>query len=163
MVPAGEITGQAVRDLAGHMEPDDVVIDGSNSYYRDDIARSESLSGAGIHYVDVGTSGRVWGLERGYCLMTGGPDQIVDRLRPIFEAVAPGVNAAARTPGRDGSPRRRNTATCTAAAGAGHFVKMVHNGIEYGLMAAYAEGLNILKNANAGTRAREADAETAAA
>jgi 6-phosphogluconate dehydrogenase len=162
MVPAGEVTSKTVRDLAGHMEPDDVVIDGGNSYYRDDIARSEALSGSGIHYVDVGTSGGVWGLERGYCLMIGGPDRIVDRLRPVFEAIAPGVGAAARTPGRGGipAPSEHGYLHC-GPAGAGHFVKMVHNGIEYGVMAAYAEGLNILKNANAGTASRQADAETA--
>ena len=104
MVPAGEVTGNIVSDLAGHMESGDVVIDGGNSYYRDDIARSEALSKSGIHYVDVGTSGGVWGLERGYCLMIGGQDQVVDRLRPIFEAISPGVDAAARTPGRHGTP-----------------------------------------------------------
>ncbi|MEV5009297.1 phosphogluconate dehydrogenase (NAD(+)-dependent, decarboxylating) [Streptomyces sp. NPDC055692] len=162
MVPAGEITSKTVHDLAGHMEPDDVVIDGGNSYYRDDIARSKALSGSGIHYVDVGTSGGVWGLERGYCLMIGGPDQIVDRLRPIFEAIAPGVDAAPRTPGRYGaSASSEHGYLHCGPAGAGHFVKMVHNGIEYGVMAAYAEGLNILKNANAGTASRQADAETA--
>ncbi|MDR3034422.1 MAG: NADP-dependent phosphogluconate dehydrogenase, partial [Kitasatospora sp.] len=162
MVPAGEITGKTVRDLADHMEPDDVVIDGGNSYYRDDIARSETLSKSGIHYVDVGTSGGVWGLERGYCLMIGGPDHIVDRLRPIFEAIASGVDAAPRTSGRNGTPAPSEHGYLHCGpAGAGHFVKMVHNGIEYGVMAAYAEGLNILKNANAGTASRQADAETA--
>ncbi|MGI5440724.1 phosphogluconate dehydrogenase (NAD(+)-dependent, decarboxylating) [Streptomyces shenzhenensis] len=162
MVPAGEITGKTVSDLAAHMEPGDVVIDGGNSYYRDDIARSGALSESGIHYVDAGTSGGVWGLERGYCLMIGGQDQIVDRLRPIFEAIAPGVDAAPRTPGRDGTsaPSEHGYLHC-GPAGAGHFVKMVHNGIEYGVMAAYAEGLNVLKNANAGTASRQADAETA--
>jgi 6-phosphogluconate dehydrogenase len=162
MVPAGEVTGKVVGDLAGHMEPDDVVIDGGNSYYRDDIARSEALSGSGIHYVDVGTSGGVWGLERGYCLMIGGPNQIVDRLEPVFEAISPGVAAAPRTSGRDGTPAPSEHGYLHCGpAGAGHFVKMVHNGIEYGVMAAYAEGLNILKNANAGTASRQADAETA--
>jgi 6-phosphogluconate dehydrogenase len=162
MVPAGGITDKTVRDLAGHMEPDDVVIDGGNSYYRDDIARSAALSESGIHYIDVGTSGGVWGLERGYCLMIGGPDQIVDRLRPIFEAIAPGVDAEPRTLGRDGTPAPSEHGYLHCGpAGAGHFVKMVHNGIEYGVMAAYAEGLNILKNANAGTASRQADAETA--
>jgi len=162
MVPAGEITGKTVRDLAGHMERDDVVIDGGNSYYRDDIARFEALSKSGIHYLDVGTSGGVWGLERGYCLMIGGSDQIVDRLRPVFEAIASGVDAAPRTPGREGTPApSEHGYLYCGPAGAGHFVKMVHNGIEYGAMAAYAEGLNILRNANAGTASRQADAETA--
>ncbi|MEW1659029.1 phosphogluconate dehydrogenase (NAD(+)-dependent, decarboxylating) [Streptomyces sp. NPDC093707] len=162
MVPAGEITAKTVDGLAEHMEADDVVIDGGNSYYRDDITRSEALSTSGIHYVDVGTSGGVWGLDRGYCLMIGGSDRIVDRLRPIFEAIAPGVDAAPRTPGRHGTatPSEHGYLHC-GPAGAGHFVKMVHNGIEYGLMAAYAEGLNILKNADAGTASRQADAETA--
>ncbi|MFJ5680651.1 phosphogluconate dehydrogenase (NAD(+)-dependent, decarboxylating) [Streptomyces sp. NPDC093097] len=162
MVPAGEITAKTVDGLADHMEADDVVIDGGNSYYRDAITRSEALSTSGIHYVDVGTSGGVWGLDRGYCLMIGGSDQIVDRLRPIFEAIAPGVDAAPRTPGRHGTatPSEHGYLHC-GPAGAGHFVKMVHNGIEYGLMAAYAEGLNILKNADAGTASRQADAETA--
>jgi 6-phosphogluconate dehydrogenase len=162
MVPAGDITGKTVSDLAARLEPDDVVIDGGNSYYRDDIHRAETLAGSGIHYVDVGTSGGVWGLERGYCLMIGGEDQVVDRLRPIFETIAPGVDAAPRTAGRTGdpAPSEQGYLHC-GPVGAGHFVKMVHNGIEYGAMAAYAEGLNILKNADAGTARRQADAETA--
>jgi 6-phosphogluconate dehydrogenase len=162
MVPAGDITSKTVSDLAARMEPDDVIIDGGNTYYRDDIARARDLAGTGIHCVDVGTSGGVWGLERGYCLMIGGEDQVVDRLRPIFEAIAPGVDAAPRTQGREGdpAPSEHGYLHC-GPTGAGHFVKMVHNGIEYGVMAAYAEGLNILKNANAGTAHRQADAETA--
>jgi len=139
-----------------------VIIDGGNSYYRDDIARAAALGEKGIHYLDVGTSGGVWGLERGYCLMIGGEGAVVERLQPLFEAIAPGVEAAPRTPGRRGPPAapERGYLHC-GPAGAGHFVKMVHNGIEYGVMAAYAEGLNILKHANAGTLAREDDAETA--
>ena len=162
MVPAGQITGQTVGDLGERMDPGDVIIDGGNSYYRDDIARAAALGEKGIHYLDVGTSGGVWGLERGYCLMIGGETDVVERLQPLFEAIAPGVDAAPRTPGRRGRPAaaERGHLHC-GPAGAGHFVKMVHNGIEYGVMAAYAEGLNILKNANAGTVRREADAETA--
>jgi 6-phosphogluconate dehydrogenase len=162
MVPAGEITSATVNELAGHLEPGDVVIDGGNSYYRDDMARAEALRANGIHYVDVGTSGGVWGLERGYCLMIGGENDVVDRLQPIFEAIAPGVAAAGRTPGRTGEPSQAEHGYLHCGpSGAGHFVKMVHNGIEYALMASYAEGLNILKNANAGTAQRETDAETA--
>jgi 6-phosphogluconate dehydrogenase len=162
MVPAGDITGKTVADLSVHLDPDDVIIDGGNSYYRDDVARARTLAGSGIHYVDVGTSGGVWGLERGYCLMIGGEEPVVRRLRPIFETVAPGVDAAARTQGREGqpAPSEHGYLHC-GPTGAGHFVKMVHNGIEYGVMAAYAEGLNILHNANAGSARREADAETA--
>ena len=162
MVPAGELTHQTVRELADRMEPDDAIIDGGNTYYRDDIARARELKSKGIHYIDCGTSGGVWGLERGYCLMIGGEEQVVERLRPLFEAIAPGVQAAERTPGRDGEPGEAEYGYLHCGpAGAGHFVKMVHNGIEYGLMAAYAEGLNILRNANAGSQQREADAETA--
>jgi 6-phosphogluconate dehydrogenase len=162
MVPAGQIAEQTVRDLGERMEPGDVIIEGGNSYYRDDIARAAMLAEKEIHYVDVGTSGGVWGLERGYCLMIGGDTAIVERLQPLFEAIAPGVEAAPRTPGRKGRPAtaERGFLHC-GPVGAGHFVKMVHNGIEYGVMAAYAEGLNILKHANAGTVQREADAETA--
>jgi 6-phosphogluconate dehydrogenase len=162
MVPAGQIAEQTVRDLGERMEAGDVIIDGGNSYYRDDIARAATLGEKGIHYLDVGTSGGVWGVQRGYCLMIGGEAKIVERLRPLFEAIAPGVEAASRTPGRRGEPAgaERGYLHC-GPAGAGHFVKMVHNGIEYGMMAAYAEGLNILKNANAGTVERETDAETA--
>jgi 6-phosphogluconate dehydrogenase len=162
MVPAGRIAEQTVHDLAERMEAGDVIIDGGNSYYRDDIARAAALAEKGIHYVDVGTSGGVWGLERGYSLMIGGEEQVVERLEPLFEAIAPGVEAAARTPGRSGEPSTAEHGYLRCGpAGAGHFVKMVHNGIEYGVMAAYAEGLNILKNANSGTVERDADAETA--
>jgi 6-phosphogluconate dehydrogenase len=162
MVPAGEVTSQTVTGLASHLEAGDVIIDGGNTYYRDDIARAAALARSGIHYVDVGTSGGVWGRERGYCLMIGGEDEVVARLRPLFEAIAPGVAAAPRTAGRSGEPvpAEHGYLHC-GPAGAGHFVKMVHNGIEYGLMAAYAEGLNILKNAGAGLATRTADAETA--
>jgi 6-phosphogluconate dehydrogenase len=162
MVPAGEITESTVRELATRLEAGDAIIDGGNSYYRDDIRRSAELAERGIDYIDCGTSGGVFGLERGYCLMIGGPDDAVERLEPVFATLAPGVGAAPRTPGRDGdpSPAEHGYLHC-GPSGAGHFVKMVHNGIEYGLMAAYAEGLNILRNADAGAREREADAETA--
>jgi 6-phosphogluconate dehydrogenase len=162
MVPAGQITEQTVSALGEGMDGDDVIIDGGNSYYRDDIARAAALSAKGIHYVDVGTSGGVWGLERGYSLMIGGETQVIERLAPLFEAIAPGVDAAPRTPGRTGEPSSAEHGYLHCGPnGAGHFVKMVHNGIEYGAMAAYAEGLNILRHANAGKVAREADAETA--
>jgi 6-phosphogluconate dehydrogenase len=162
MVPAGEITESTVTDLAARLESGDAIIDGGNSYYRDDIRRSAALAERGIDYVDCGTSGGVFGLERGYCLMIGGPDAAVQRLEPIFASLAPGVDAAARTPGRDGTPAPAEHGYLHCGpSGAGHFVKMVHNGIEYGLMAAYAEGLNILRNADAGAHPREADAETA--
>jgi 6-phosphogluconate dehydrogenase len=162
MVPAGEITEKTVHDVSDHLEGGDAVIDGGNSYYRDDIRRAAELGTRGIDYIDCGTSGGVFGLERGYCLMIGGPDDAVGRLAPIFSTLAPGVDAATRTPGRSGnpSPAEQGYLHC-GPSGAGHFVKMVHNGIEYGLMAAYAEGLNILRNANAGKVEREADAETA--
>jgi 6-phosphogluconate dehydrogenase len=160
MVPAA-FAGETVRALAERMEPGDIVIDGGNSYYRDDINRAQELAACGVHFVDVGTSGGVFGLERGFCLMVGGETAVVARLEPIFAALAPGVDAAARTPGRTGaaSPAEQGWLHC-GPAGAGHFVKMVHNGIEYGVMAAYAEGLNILRHANAGAAAQEADAET---
>jgi 6-phosphogluconate dehydrogenase len=162
MVPAGDITESTVKGLAGHLQQDDVIIDGGNTYYRDDIRRGKELLTRGIHYVDVGTSGGVYGLERGFCLMIGGETQVVERLEPLFASIAPGVDTAPRTVGRDGEPSQaeRGYLHC-GPVGAGHFVKMVHNGIEYGLMAAYAEGLNILRNANAGKVKREADAETA--
>ncbi len=162
MVPAGEITESAVRDLGERLSSGDAIIDGGNSYYRDDIRRAAEVAEKGIDYVDCGTSGGVFGLERGYCLMIGGPDRAVERLDPIFASLAPGVEAAERTPGRDGeaSPAEHGYLHC-GPNGAGHFVKMVHNGIEYGLMAAYAEGLNVLRNADAGEQTREADAETA--
>jgi len=162
MVPAGEITERTVADVAAVLEPGDAIVDGGNSYYRDDIRRAEKLREQGIDFVDCGTSGGVFGLERGYCLMIGGPDGAVGRLDPIFASLAPGVESAERTPGRSGDPSpSENGYLHCGPNGAGHFVKMVHNGIEYGVMAAYAEGLNILKNANAGKARREADAETA--
>jgi 6-phosphogluconate dehydrogenase len=162
MVPAGEITEQTVEGVAAVLEAGDAIVDGGNSYYRDDIRRAEKVGERGIDYVDCGTSGGVFGIERGYCLMIGGPDRAVERLDPVFASLAPGVASAERTPGRDGdpSPSEQGYLHC-GPNGAGHFVKMVHNGIEYGLMAAYAEGLNILKNADAGKVEREADAETA--
>ena len=162
MVPAGDITEQVVHDIADQLESGDVIIDGGNSYYRDDIRRAKEFAEKGIDYIDCGTSGGVFGLERGFCLMIGGPDQAVERLDPIFKTLAPGVDTAERTPGRSGDagPAENGYLHC-GPNGAGHFVKMVHNGIEYGVMAAYAEGLNILKNANAGKVQREADAETA--
>ncbi|MEK6276698.1 MAG: phosphogluconate dehydrogenase (NAD(+)-dependent, decarboxylating) [Actinomycetota bacterium] len=162
MVPAGEITEKAVGDLGERMEAGDAIIDGGNSYYHDDIRRAAELAEKGIDYLDCGTSGGVFGLERGYCLMIGGPDEAFRRLEPIFATLAPGVDAAERTPGRDGDPAAAEQGYLHCGpSGAGHFVKMVHNGIEYGVMAAYAEGLNILRNADVGSRSREADAETA--
>jgi 6-phosphogluconate dehydrogenase len=162
MVPAGDITETTVRDLGDRLESGDAIIDGGNSYYRDDMRRAAKLGEKGIDYIDCGTSGGVFGLERGFCLMIGGPDRAFERLEPIFATLAPGVEAADRTPGRRGdpSPAEQGYLHC-GPNGAGHFVKMVHNGIEYGIMAAYAEGLNILRNADAGERQREADAETA--
>jgi len=161
MVPAA-VTGKVVTDVAGLLDEGDIIIDGGNSYYRDDVARAAELGEKGIHYVDVGTSGGVFGLERGYCLMIGGEDDVVEHLDPIFATIAPGVEAAQRTPGRSGDPSsaERGYLHC-GPNGAGHFVKMVHNGIEYGIMAAYAEGLDILRNADVGTRGRVDDAETA--
>jgi 6-phosphogluconate dehydrogenase len=162
MVPAGEITEKTIEEVAAALDSGDAIVDGGNSYYRDDIRRAAKLRDSGIDFVDCGTSGGVFGLERGYCLMIGGPDGAVERLDPVFASLAPGVDAAPRTPGSSGesSPAENGYLHC-GPNGAGHFVKMVHNGIEYGLMAAYAEGLNILKNANAGKAQREADAETA--
>jgi 6-phosphogluconate dehydrogenase len=161
MVPAA-VTGAAIADVAAHLEEGDVVIDGGNSYYRDDIDRAGELSARGLHFVDIGTSGGVFGLERGYCLMIGGETAVVERLAPIFETLAPGLDAAARTPGREGppAPAEQGWYHC-GPTGAGHFVKMVHNGIEYGVMAAYAEGLAILRDANIGKLAQTHDAETA--
>jgi 6-phosphogluconate dehydrogenase len=161
MVPAAAVDA-TLDELRPHLTKGDMVIDGGNSYYVDDIRRSKSLAPAGIHYLDCGTSGGVWGLERGYCLMIGGPDEAVAHLDPIFKALAPGVAAASRTPGRTGdpSPAEQGYLHC-GPAGAGHFVKMVHNGIEYGAMAAYAEGINILAHADAGEHQQEIDAETA--
>jgi 6-phosphogluconate dehydrogenase len=162
MVPAGAITEAVVNELGGLLDRGDTMIDGGNSYYRDDIRRSASLRPQGIHYVDCGTSGGVWGLDRGYSLMIGGDDEAVNRLDSIWASVAPGVDSAPRTGDRAGAllPGEAGWLHC-GPSGAGHFVKMVHNGIEYGLMAAYAEGLNILKHADTGLRQREADAETA--
>ena len=160
MVPAAVVDDELAA-LAPHLAAGDTVIDGGNSHYHDDIRRARALGARSLHYLDVGTSGGVWGLERGYCLMIGGEEAVVRRLDPIFRTLAPGVAAAARTPGREGAagPAEQGYLHC-GPSGAGHFVKMVHNGIEYGLMAAYAEGLNILRHADAGLRPREADAET---
>jgi 6-phosphogluconate dehydrogenase len=159
MVPAG-VAGKVVDELAGLMDAGDTVIDGGNSYYRDDVRRAEALGARGLHYLDVGTSGGVYGLERGYCLMIGGEAEVVARLDPLFRALAPGLEGAARTPGREGDPPPEELGYYHCGpAGAGHFVKMVHNGIEYGIMAAYAEGLNILRHANLGRHMEEASAE----
>jgi 6-phosphogluconate dehydrogenase len=163
MVPAA-FAGTTADRLAELMDPGDLIVDGGNSYYRDDIERAARYQAKGITFIDVGTSGGVFGLERGFCLMIGGNEAAVRHLDPIFAALAPGMDAAPRTVGRVGSPK---TSTAEAGylhcgpSGAGHFVKMVHNGIEYGLMAAYAEGLNVIRNADAGAGKREADAETA--
>ena len=161
MVPAS-VTGNLVEEVAARLDAGDVIIDGGNTHYADDIARSQKLLASGIDYIDCGTSGGVWGLHRGYCLMIGGPDAAVERLTPIWDALAPGVEAAPRTRGRSGeaAPEEKGYLHC-GPAGAGHFVKMVHNGIEYALMASYSEGLNVLHHANAGTQLRPADAETA--
>ncbi len=160
MVPAA-LTGATVEQLAGLLEPGDTIIDGGNTYYRDDVERAKQLSGSQIHYVDVGTSGGVFGLERGFCLMIGGEHEPVERLDPIFRTLAPGADAALRTAGAAGAPSTAEQGYLHCGPpGAGHFVKMVHNGIEYGLMAAYAEGFNLLHQANAGNRPRETDAET---
>jgi 6-phosphogluconate dehydrogenase len=162
MVPAGDITDRTIAEVAQVLEPGDTIIDGGNTYYHDDLRHAAALREKGIHHVDVGTSGGVWGIERGFCLMIGGEQEVVERLNPIFASIAPGVDAAPRTPGRTGEPTPAEQGYLHCGPnGAGHFVKMVHNGIEYGLMAAYAEGLNIIKNADAGIRKREADAETA--
>ena len=155
------VVDQMLGDLAARLHRDDIIIDGGNSYYIDDLRRAESLVSKGIHYLDVGTSGGIWGMERGYCLMIGGPDAAVRRLDPIFKTLAPGRGAIDRTPGReDGDGTAEDGYLHCGPTGAGHFVKMVHNGIEYGLMAAYAEGLNILRHANVGKRGRTIDAET---
>jgi len=160
MVPAA-VVDDAIAELAEHLTPGDTLIDGGNSYYKDDIARAARLASKGLHYVDVGTSGGVWGLERGYCLMIGGEDDPVRRLEPVFSTLAPGMGDIPRTAGRTGEPgpSEQGYLHC-GPGGAGHFVKMVHNGIEYGLMAAYAEGLNILRHANVGRQAHTVDAET---
>ena len=160
MVPAAAVD-KTIADLLPALEPGDTIIDGGNSYYIDDLRRSHELSSKKIDYVDVGTSGGVWGLERGYCMMIGGPDQTVKRLDPIFKTLAPGAGSISRTPGRDGavSTAEQGYLHC-GPNGAGHFVKMVHNGIEYGIMAAYAEGLDVLRGANAGEKTHAIDAET---
>jgi 6-phosphogluconate dehydrogenase len=160
MVPAA-VVDATLKELAAKLDAGDIVIDGGNSYYIDDIRRAKELAGKGLHYVDVGTSGGVWGLERGYCQMIGGEKQVVAHLDPVFQSLAPGRGEIARTPGREKVPGTAEEGYLHCGpSGAGHFVKMVHNGIEYGLMAAYAEGLNILKHANAGSGTREVDAET---
>ncbi len=160
MVPAA-IVDKSLIDLSPRLEKEDIVIDGGNSYYRDDIRRAKELKPKGLHYVDVGTSGGVWGLERGYCQMIGGEAEIVRHLDPIFATLAPPIESAPRTPGREkvGGTAEHGYLHC-GPNGAGHFVKMVHNGIEYGLMAAFAEGLNILRHANIGKREHAVDAET---
>jgi 6-phosphogluconate dehydrogenase len=162
MIPAA-ITGRVVDELASHMEKGDIIIDGGNSYYRDDIERAKALKSQGIHYVDVGTSGGIFGLERGFCLMIGGEKKVVRHLDPIFKSIAPGVDGAPRTPNRNGngSSTAEDGYLHCGPSGAGHFVKMVHNGIEYGIMAAYAEGLNVIHRANAGKDAVETSAEIA--
>jgi 6-phosphogluconate dehydrogenase len=157
MLPAA-ITGKIVDQVAALMEPGDIIVDGGNSYYHDAVDQAAHLASRGLSYVDVGTSGGVWGLERGYCLMIGGPDGAVQHLDPIFATLAPGADAGTN-PGKEAGTASFGYLHC-GPSGAGHFVKMVHNGIEYGVMAAYAEGMNILKSANAGKRQRTADAET---
>jgi 6-phosphogluconate dehydrogenase len=160
MVPAA-VVDETIGELSGFLKQGDIIVDGGNSYYIDDIRRARELAAKGIDYVDCGTSGGVWGLERGYCLMIGGPERAVKYLYPVFKALAPGRGAVPRTPGREkaGGTAEEGYLHC-GPSGAGHFVKMVHNGIEYGLMAAYAEGLNILHHANVGKKDRPVDAET---
>ena len=160
MVPAG-LTGRVVTDIAEQLDANDIIIDGGNSYYRDDIDRAAELRDADLHYVDVGTSGGVFGLERGFCLMIGGDDKVVSHLDPIFKALAPGLDAAERSDGRIGEVATSEQGYLHCGPnGAGHFVKMVHNGIEYGMMAAYAEGLNVLAHAGLGSTEQNHDAET---
>ncbi len=160
MLPAAAVEA-SIAELAPLLAQDDILIDGGNSYYKDDIARARQLAARSVHYVDVGVSGGVWGLERGYCLMIGGERQAVERLQPLFAALAPGVDAAVRTGGATGEPGSAEMGYLHCGpAGAGHFVKMVHNGIEYGLMAAYAEGFNLLRHANVGSVEDQPDAET---
>ncbi len=160
MLPAAAVD-ESIGELANMLAADDVLIDGGNSYYKDDILRARKLKERSVHYVDVGVSGGVWGLERGYCLMIGGDNEAVSRLKPIFLSLAPGVETAPRTEGRSGAPGSAEMGYLHCGpSGAGHFVKMVHNGIEYGLMAAYAEGFNLLRHANAGAAEHRADAET---
>ena len=160
MIPAG-VVEETIAQIAPHLDSGDILIDGGNSYYIDDIRRAKDLAPKGIHYLDVGTSGGVWGLDRGYCMMIGGPEEAVKHLDPIFKAIAPGVGEIDRTPGFDkiGGTAEQGYLHC-GESGGGHFVKMVHNGIEYGIMAAYAEGLGILKAANIGKQTGEVDAET---
>jgi 6-phosphogluconate dehydrogenase len=160
MVPAA-VVDSTIAELLPHLEEGDILIDGGNSYYVDDIRRARELAPRRIHYVDVGTSGGVWGLERGYCMMIGGPDHAVQRLDPAFKTLAPGVGNSPRTPGREkiGGTAEQGYLHC-GPSGSGHFVKMVHNGIEYGIMAAYAEGLAVLRSANIGKQEHEIDAET---
>ena len=159
MVPAGAVDA-TLETLVPHLTAGDVVVDGGNSYYRDDVDRAKRLATRGLHYVDCGTSGGVWGLERGYCLMIGGETAVVQRLDPLFATLAPGAGTIPPTPGRTRSGTAERGYLHCGPNGAGHFVKMVHNGIEYGLMAAYAEGLNVLKHANVGNRTHATDAET---
>jgi 6-phosphogluconate dehydrogenase len=162
MVPAGTITSGVIAELATTLEKGDIVIDGGNSYYRDDLKHAKLLSEKGIHLIDCGTSGGVWGRERGYCLMIGGDDYAFEHAEPLFSVIAPGVDAAPRTPGREGEVAQPEKGYLHCGpSGAGHFVKMVHNGIEYGMMASIAEGLNILRNADIGKRVQAGDAETA--
>jgi 6-phosphogluconate dehydrogenase len=157
MLPAGKITEDTIVQLARLLAPDDIIIDGGNTFWKDDIRRAKTLKGRSIHYVDVGTSGGVWGLERGYCMMIGGPKAVVDRLDPLFKALAPGLGNVPRTLKRDGrDPRAELGYLHCGPSGAGHFVKMIHNGIEYGLMQAFAEGFDILKNANSQALPEEA-------
>src|SRR5216684_2804536 len=159
MVPAGGPTEATVQKLAQHMQAGDAIIDGGNSYFKDDVRRAGQLKSKGIHYIDVGTSGGVWGLERGYCMMIGGPDDTAHHLDPIFKTLAPGRGSIARTPGREKiSGTAEDGYIYCGPSGAGHFVKMVHNGIEYGLMQAYAEGLAVLKAADVGKQKGEIDA-----
>ena len=160
MVPAA-YAGETAKDLSAFFQADDVIIDGGNSYYRDDIDRATEFAAEGIHYIDVGTSGGIFGLERGFCMMIGGEDEPVARLDPLFRTIAPGIEAAERTPGRTGEPAQPEYGYLHCGPpGAGHFVKMVHNGIEYGIMAAYAEGMGVLRSANVGTKEQVHDAET---
>jgi len=160
MIPAA-VVDDTIAEIVPHLEKDDILIDGGNSYYIDDIRRAKQLAEKGIHYVDVGTSGGVWGLERGYCMMIGGENDVVKHLDPIFDTIAPGIGDVPRTPGREklGGTAEHGYLHC-GPNGAGHFVKMVHNGIEYGIMAAYAEGLGVLRSANVGKQTHEIDAET---
>src|SRR3979411_1550026 len=161
MVPAGDPTEKTVQALISTMQAGDTIIDGGNSNFKDDVRRSKLCAAKGVHYVDVGTSGGVWGLERGYCMMIGGEDDVVRRLDPIFPGLAPGAGDIGRTPGREKADGTAEQGYLHCGPnGAGHFVKMVHNGIEYGIMAAYAEGLGILRSANVGKREHPVDAET---